>query len=87
MAEKATPSAAKVATADTAAPEGKQQKQDFVKPEKPDEAAFKEGLAKFDKEHEAAREKLVSSTISSPRCQLHCISNWKLSITLSHLDT
>jgi len=65
MAEMATPSAAKVATADTAAPEGKQQKQEFVKPEKPDEAVYKEGLAKFEKEHEAAREKFVSNTNSS----------------------
>jgi hypothetical protein len=64
MAETATPSATKVATADPSAPEGKQQKQEFVKPEKPDEAVFKEGLAKYDRAHESAREKFVSSTIN-----------------------
>ncbi|KAF2687890.1 hypothetical protein K458DRAFT_428697 [Lentithecium fluviatile CBS 122367] len=61
MAEMAAPSAAKVATADTSTPEGKQAKPDFVKPEKPDEAAFKEGLAKFDRDHEAARDKFIAA--------------------------
>lgn len=59
MADVATPSAAKVATPDASAPEGKQQ---IVKPEKPDEAAFKEGLAKLEKAHTAAQEKFVSSS-------------------------
>lgn len=57
MADAATPSAVKVATADTSASEGKQQ---FVKPEKPDEAKFKEELAKLEKDHAAAQEKFVS---------------------------
>jgi hypothetical protein len=56
MADVATPSAAKMATADTSAPEGKQAP---ARPEKPDEDAFKEELAKAEKAHAAAQEKLV----------------------------
>ncbi|KAF9696621.1 hypothetical protein EKO04_005332 [Ascochyta lentis] len=55
MAELATPSAAQVATADATAP---QEKQQTVRPEKPDEDQFKEDLAKAEKEHQAAQEKL-----------------------------
>lgn len=61
MADVATPSAAKVATADTSVPEGKKQ---VVRPEKPDEEKFKEQLAKAEKEHTAAQEKLVSNSSS-----------------------
>lgn len=53
MADAATPAAA---------PEGKQQ---FVKPEKPDEAAFKDGLAKLEKAHAASQEKYVSACCRS----------------------
>lgn len=56
MAELATPSAAQVATADAAAPQDKQQ---HVRPEKPDEDKYKEDLAKAEKEHQAAQDKLV----------------------------
>ncbi|KAF2258109.1 hypothetical protein CC78DRAFT_538043 [Lojkania enalia] len=55
MADVATSSAAKVATADASAPEGKQH---FVRPEKPDEEKFKEDVAKAEKAHAAAQEKL-----------------------------
>jgi hypothetical protein len=58
MAELATPSAAQVATADAAAPQEKQQN---VRPEKPDEEQYKEDLAKAEKEHQAAQDKLVGS--------------------------
>ncbi|KAF2711632.1 hypothetical protein K504DRAFT_465382 [Pleomassaria siparia CBS 279.74] len=53
MADVATPSAAKVATADATVPERTQ----VVKPEQPDEAAYKEELAKAEKAHAAAQEK------------------------------
>ncbi|KAH7336743.1 hypothetical protein BKA66DRAFT_577468 [Pyrenochaeta sp. MPI-SDFR-AT-0127] len=53
MADVATPSAAPVATTDAA--QGKQQ---IVKPEKPDEEKYKADLAKAEKEHTAAQEKL-----------------------------
>lgn len=56
MAELATPSAAQVATADATAP---QKKQEAVRPEKPDEDKYKEDLAKAEKEHQAAQDKLV----------------------------
>ncbi|ORY04267.1 hypothetical protein BCR34DRAFT_491738 [Clohesyomyces aquaticus] len=56
MADVATPSAAKVATAD--APKGKQQGAKVEKPEKPDEEKYKEELAKAEKEHTAAQQKL-----------------------------
>ncbi|KAJ4311143.1 multicopy suppressor of BFA (Brefeldin A) [Neodidymelliopsis sp. IMI 364377] len=55
MAELATPSAAQVATADATAPQEKQQN---VRPEKPDEDKYKEDLAKAEKEHQAAQDKL-----------------------------
>jgi hypothetical protein len=53
MADVATPSAAKVATSS--------EKQPVVKPEQPDEAKYKEELAKAEKEHTAAQEKFVSA--------------------------
>jgi recombinational DNA repair ATPase RecF len=58
MAELATPSAAQVATADATAPQEKQQN---ARPEKPDEDKYKEDLAKAEKEHSAAQDKLVGS--------------------------
>lgn len=60
MAELATPSAAQVATAEATAPQEKQQN---VRPEKPDEDKYKEDLAKAEKEHQAAQDKLVRSVI------------------------
>jgi outer membrane protein assembly factor BamD (BamD/ComL family) len=62
MADMAAPSAAKVATADTSAGASKQQKQELVKPEKPDEALFKEGLSKYDRDYETAKDKFVGNT-------------------------
>ncbi|CAO2654409.1 Nn.00g111420.m01.CDS01 [Neocucurbitaria sp. VM-36] len=55
MADVATPPAAQAATADAPATQSKQQ---IVKPEKPDEEKYKEDLAKAEKEHTAAQEKL-----------------------------
>lgn len=64
MADVATPPAAQKATANGSAPQGKQQ---IVKPDKPDEEKYKEELAKLEKEHAAAQEKLVSrSSIDGP---------------------
>lgn len=71
MAELATPSAAQVATADATAP---QEKQQHVRPEKPDEDKYKEDLAKAEKEHQAAQEKLVCTNIfdiSLSRSHMH----------------
>lgn len=73
MADVATPTAAQTATANGAAPQGKQQ---VVKPEKPDEDKYKEDLAKAEKEHTAAQEKLVSS-----RC--NC---WSHAHSCTHAD-
>ncbi|CAN9408445.1 unnamed protein product [Alternaria sp. RS040] len=56
MADVATPPAAQAtSTNGTAAPKEKQQ---IVKPDKPDEDKYKEELAKLEKEHTAAQEKL-----------------------------
>jgi hypothetical protein len=46
------------------AAEAPKDKQPVVKPEKPDEDKYKEDLAKAEKEHTAAQEKLVSDRIS-----------------------
>jgi hypothetical protein len=62
MADVATPSAAKLATADAPAADGKQQ---HTRPEKPDEDAYKEELAKVEKAHAAAQEKAVSALTSN----------------------
>lgn len=70
MAELATPSAAQVATADATATQEKQQN---VRPEKPDEDKYKEDLAKLEKEHQAAQDKLV------------CFAILKLSLSRSHM--
>jgi hypothetical protein len=51
MADVATPPAAEAA----------QDKQQVIRPEKPDDDKYKEDLAKAEKEHTAAQEKLVSS--------------------------
>lgn len=58
MADVATPPAAQASTNGAAAPQAKQQ---VVKPDKPDEDKYKEDLAKLEKEHAAAQEKLVST--------------------------
>ncbi|KAI4606458.1 hypothetical protein J4E83_010049 [Alternaria metachromatica] len=55
MADVATPPAAQASTNGAAAPPAKQQ---VVKPDKPDEDKYKEELAKLEKEHAAAQEKL-----------------------------
>jgi hypothetical protein len=61
MADVATPPAA------DAAP-GKQQ---IVKPDKPDDDKYKEDLAKAEKEHTAAQEKLVGCMIVSSRVRAY----------------
>lgn len=60
MADMATPSAATMSTIDAGAePTHKAQKSKPEKPEKPDEQHYQEILAKADKEHKAAQEKVV----------------------------
>lgn len=62
MADVADQSAAKgTTTPEAAATDSKQQ---FVRPEKPDEEAFKEELAKAEKAHAAAQEKYVCNSLS-----------------------
>ena len=57
MADVATPSAATMSIMDAGAePSSKAQK---TRPEKPDEQQYKENLAKAEKEHAAAQEKVV----------------------------
>lgn len=58
MADMATPSAASLVTGDPIPAAGKA-KQQFVKPEKPDEEIYKKDLEKAEKEHSIAQEKLV----------------------------
>ncbi|PSN64220.1 hypothetical protein BS50DRAFT_575663 [Corynespora cassiicola Philippines] len=57
MADAAAPSAAKVASATPDAAPAPASKQQALKPEKPDEAKYKEDLAKAEKEYAAAQEK------------------------------
>jgi hypothetical protein len=64
MADVATPPAAQTPAAEGSAP---QAKQPVVKPEKPDEAKFREELDKVEKEHTAAQDKLVSTCPRSSR--------------------
>jgi hypothetical protein len=75
MADVATPSAAAVATAGATAGKTKPQ---FVKPEKPDDEAFKTAEAKAKQEHVTAQEKFVGALhlyplqATSPICTLDC---------------
>ncbi len=63
MADVATPPAAAMSTTDAdAEPAGNPQK---AKPEKPDEQKYKEDLAKAEKEHASAQEKVVSLYVPS----------------------
>ena len=64
MAEVATPPAAEAA-------QGKQQ---VVKPEKPDDDKYKEDLAKAEKEHTAAQEKLVGTFPFRVRSLSRCLN-------------
>ena len=57
MADVATPSVIDMAMGPSAADTS--EKSQKTKPEKPDEAKYKEDLAKAEKEHGAAQEKLV----------------------------
>lgn len=59
MADVATPPAAQATATNGAA--ASKEKQQIVKPDKPDEDKYKEELAKLEKEHTAAQEKLVSA--------------------------
>ena len=72
MADIATPSAATLSTIDTGSePTQKPQKAktEKTKPEKPDEQNYRESLAKAQKEHAAAQERVV------------CLSNLKIDPT------
>ena len=76
MADIATPSAATIATTDTAAStastaSANKTKQQFVKPEKPDEEQYKTELAKAEKEHAASQERLVRAPTFLP---ITCLS-------------
>ena len=77
MADVATPPAAKTATADVPVSE----KQQVVKPEQPDEAKYKEDLAKAEKEHTAAQEKFVG--ISHIHLSTKVLSFLKLKMRIS----
>lgn len=57
MADISTPSAAAMSTIDAGVTQP--EKQHKTRPEKPDEAQYKEDLAKAEKEHAAAQAKLV----------------------------
>ena len=52
--------------ADVATPPAAEGKQQVVKPEKPDEDKYKEDLAKAEKEHTAAQDKLVGALFNPP---------------------
>ncbi|KAF2196919.1 hypothetical protein GQ43DRAFT_404122 [Delitschia confertaspora ATCC 74209] len=60
MADVATPSTTKMTTADVSSTKDSKPKQEFVKPEKPDEEKYKSDLAKLEKEHAAAQEKFAA---------------------------
>jgi hypothetical protein len=66
MADVATPPAAQNTEASAT-----KDKQPVVKPEKPDEDKYKEDLAKAEKEHTAAQDKLVSNTPKSRDAHSH----------------
>ena len=69
MADIATPSAATMSTIDAGAESvTKTQK---AKPEKPDEQKYKEDLAKAEKEHAVAQEKVVCQFATSRRRYSH----------------
>ena len=69
MADVATPSAVTMSTMDaTAEHSSKVQKS---RPEKPDEQQYKESLAKAEKEHAAAQEKVVRRLTSIALAALH----------------
>jgi hypothetical protein len=76
MADVATPSAATMATTDTTAStastaSASKTKQQFVKPEKPDEEQYKTELARAEKEHAASQERLVRALTCLP---ITCLS-------------
>ena len=76
MADVATPLATTKATTDTAAStastaSANKTKQQFVKPEKPDEEQYKVELAKAEKEHAASQERLVRDPTFLP---IACLS-------------
>lgn len=60
-------------TATAPAADATQGKQQVVKPEKPDEEKYATDLAKAEKEHAAAQEKLVSDTIAISSLVAHRI--------------
>jgi Spy/CpxP family protein refolding chaperone len=62
MADLATPSAAQISTSG-AAKIAPKQTSSVVKPEKPDEEAYKAELAKAEKELKAAEERMVRSSV------------------------
>lgn len=60
MADLSTPSAATMSTIDAGS--DRIEKEQKTRPEKPDERLYKESLAKAEKEHTEAQEKLVRSS-------------------------
>ena len=75
----ATPAAVDIAVGETTVPDVQQKapKPKVEKPEKPDEAKYKEDLAKAEKEHTIAQEKFVSLSISAfciYNCAWSCIA-------------
>lgn len=73
MADISTPSAATISTIDAGS--DRLEKQPKPRPEKPDEQLYKENLAKAEKEHAAAQEKLVRTPFS------YCCSSGKILFT------
>ena len=67
MAELATPSAAQISTSG-AAKTAPKQTSSVVKPEKPDEEAYKAELAKAEKDLKAAEERMVCRERASHTC-------------------
>jgi hypothetical protein len=84
MADVATPPAAEAASTNgAAAPQGKQH---IVKPDKPDEDKYKEDLAKLEKEHAAAQEKLVSACCRAMRAVARPRADGSLHRTLAYIS-
>ncbi len=71
MAEAATPSAAAISNADSSMAPNKDKSTPVVRPERPDEDAYKKELAQAEKELRSAEERLVSIS-SSRRCGVVC---------------
>ena len=73
MADVSTPSAAAVSLIDAGS--GRPEKQQKGRPEKPDEQLYRENLAKAEREHAVAQEKLVRSSSHNSRLHGHPIAS------------